>query len=843
MFSKTPLLRQQRSVSETTPTSAGDHPLLTQDSVVQSINRLEPATDESRPTSRNPVGREYGKHEVLKEFKSSPTSSLSLRSASASKGGLSPDDETGGAASFPSTGFSRSRRVSSRTTVSRKASSIQQQSSSAAPSEPSRESDKETNETDKDVDSCLAPQLLPHDSLGRKLWLRFQAAPDLADIRDMVADSATGVLVLPQTPHRSAGEPDVSAMLNDNVLFTDSPYAMDNNSNSNASGVYKFTTVSGICGTIDRGSVSALGTLPAMEDIMQMIGNSDSPRTTIFDVLGADMMAAPPLVRLRVVTAKGCKLPDGRTVQVVITSGLLERSLVVDSAVTTLAARIHDAIDATYGAMLPQSAESITACDTIRVAIEAIIQYAHAVEVRRPPADAKSRPFAWIAGQRTKSHTSTTTHAPPGPVSEQLPAPTADSDNWQALMAQLQSDISDYLARLERETSMCGDSESRKAIGASLIECVEKLVTESIYLQIFSPPHHLSQCDDRAQDEQLASKVAALNVADITLEHLGLPVLPATPRAELLRICVETGRLLDRMNAVKSPAEKLKFVVDAHKGVVDRMQRLNERIHSMEARKRDQGDQNEDGKSTAVLAADSILPLLIYSLVKANPAKFISNLRYIQRYRTQSLLASQFEYCLTNALAAASFIDSVDAKQLGLTAELSSSVLERAMPPALAALHNLLVNNVVSNVGMEVVQGVADGGRKVAVGVFDATLGKLIDTSSQLIFKGGWRSPSEREMQQQGAEMADAEIVDEKTVDQDNVILGVRNVLNSASVQLSHEIKGHLPRRASTASRSPTSAPPKINERFLAVQAEDLTIKEVSQLLASYKELAKYMCK
>ncbi|KAJ2395470.1 hypothetical protein GGI23_004288, partial [Coemansia sp. RSA 2559] len=201
-------------------------------------------------------------------------------------------------------------------------------------------------------------------------------------------------------------------------------------------------------------------------------------------------------------------------------------------------------------------------------------------------------------------------------------------------------------------------------------------------------------------------------------------------------------------------------------------------------------------------------------------------------------------YCLTNALAAASFVDSVDAKKLGLSAELSSSALERAMPPALAALHSLLVNNVVSNVGMEVVQGVADGSRKVAVGVFDATLGKLIDSSSQFIFKGGWRSPSEREMQQQQAvdtEMDDA--VDEKTVDQDNVILGVRNVLNSASVQLSHGIKGHLPRRGSAAATKSASAPPKINERFLNVQADDLTIKEVTQLLASYKELANYMCK
>ncbi|KAJ2691194.1 hypothetical protein GGH99_002471 [Coemansia sp. RSA 1285] len=747
--------------------------------------------------------------------------------------------------------------------------------------------------------------LLSHDSLGRRMWLQFQAAADLADIRDMVADSATGILILPQTAyrHNTAEEPDISDMLNDNVLFTESPLLTgDINSVQNGEtadalsppAVHKFTTLSGICGTIDCGSVSALGTLPPMEDIMQAISEDDTPHTTIFDVLDTGVMTKSlPLLRFRIVAVcKDCKLPDGRGVQVVITSGLLERNLVVDSAVTTLSARIYDAIDATYGAMLPNAPESITACDKIKVDIEAVMQYARSVELRRPVSSGtgstvsgKPRKFSWISGQGSKPHRSrSNTFSPsassmsPSPAhaslalsgaDAELPTPTSDSENWQALVLQLQNDISDYLLQLEKETSICGDPESRKDICVALTECVEKLVMEAIYLQIFSPPSSL--CDDRAQDEQLASKVAALNMADISLEHLGLPVLPET-KGELLRICVETGKLLDRMNAVKSPAEKLKFVVDAHKGVVDRMQRLNERLHALEMRRQQQAalenranaEDEEAGEDVAgaksnkpatkddgtskppVLSADSILPLLIYSVVKANPSKFVSNLRYVQRYRTRALLASQFEYCLTNAQAAASFVDSVDAKQLGLSAELSSSALERAMPPALAALHNLLVNNVVSNVGMEVVQGVADGSRKVAVGVFDATLGRLIDTSSQLIFKGGWRSPSEREMQQaselrDNAATEDA-AVDEKTVDQDNVFLGVSSVLGNASAQLSHGIKGHLPRKRSPPVRG-TGASPKVNERFLRMQAEDLTIKEVTQLLESYKELAIYLNK
>ncbi|KAJ1986747.1 hypothetical protein GGI25_006238 [Coemansia spiralis] len=881
MFSRNAVFRNSSTAtkgarSDNDPlNSASANKLESQDSNVrEAINRLEPAADDSRPTSRHPVGREYGKHEMLKEIKSTPTSSLSLQSASTSRSLTArPDtaDASGTPTSFPSTGFSRMRRVSSKSTTPRKPSVVQQEasgsivsaansvsiSSSAAP--PLLASSSIEHPI---YDDSTLSGLLPHDSLGRKLWLQFQAAPDLADLRDMVADSPTGVLVLSQSPYRGTGDPDFGVILNDNVLFTDTPYSMNiEETATDQQTLRKFTTVSGICGTVDRGSVSALGTLPPMEDIMLAISESESPRTTIFDVLDKDMMSSPPLLRLRVVAVcKDCVLPDNRGVQVIVASGFLERSLVVDSAVTTLSARIYDAVDATYGTLLPEAPKSITVNDQIKVDIERIMQYAHSVELQATSSDnrllkeksgGKTRKFSWIAGQGGKARPGTQTPATVSPAT--IPATlnpadieslaTTESTIWQTHMSQLQEDAANYLEQLEKETSMCGDSESRKNICSAIVECVEKLVTEAIYLRIFSPPQWV--VDDRAQDEQFASKVAALNMADITLEHLGLSTTPET-KNELLRICVETGRLLDRMNSVKSPAEKLKLVVDAHKGVVDRMQKLNEKIHAMEMRRKAEQAENEDNAGdkeesgsikVSVLAADSILPLLIYSVVKANPSRFVSNLRYIQRYRTRSLLASQFEYCLTNALATASFVDSIDAQKLGLSAELSSSALERAMPPALAALHNLLVNNVVSSVGMDVMQGVADGGKKVAVGVFDATLGRLIDTSSQLIFRGSWKSPTEHELQ--GVE-ADAfnggETFDEKMVDQDNVILGVRDVLNSASDQLSHGIQGHLPRRGS-------KSVPKINQRFLQVRAEDLTIKEVTQLLASYKEIVNYLCK
>ncbi|KAJ2096605.1 hypothetical protein IW146_010341, partial [Coemansia sp. RSA 922] len=511
-------------------------------------------------------------------------------------------------------------------------------------------------------------------------------------------------------------------------------------------------------------------------------------------------------------------------------------------------------------ALLPHAPEPITNNDHVKVDIECIIQYAHAIELRahtRAAAVSKARDasgsgggvqrsFPWITGQRA-SRSATSGSATPTSMtstaadSMAVPSIDVDTESWQAHLLQLQEHISSYLSDLERETSMCGDSESRRKICTALVESVEKLATEAIYANIFSPWFS----DDRMRDEQFASKVAALNVANITLENLGLVIAQDAVGGELQRICAETGRMLESMNGVKSPAEKLKLVVDAHKSVVERMDRLNERTRLAKSQRQKQtaGGVAESGEEAApmeLLSADSILPLLIYSVVKANPPRFISNLRYIQRYRTRSLLTSQYEYCMTNAQAAASFVTSVDARKLGLSAEVSSSALERAMPPALVALQNLLLNNVVSSVGIDVVQGVADGGKKVAVGVFDATLGRLIDSSSQLIGRRApWRSPSERELQ-----IGAADVVDEKSREEDGVIEGVRSALTSASEQLSHEIKGHLPRAAPIRSNHKGTSPlPVIHQRFLDSDTGDLTINDVAVLLASYKELAAYMRK
>lgn len=65
------------------------------------------------------------------------------------------------------------------------------------------------------------------------------------------------------------------------------------------------------------------------------------------------------------------------------------------------------------------------------------------------------------------------------------------------------------------------------------------------------------------------------------------------------------------------------------------------------------------------VSADVILPLIIFSVVKANPHQLVSHLLYTQRYRNQSV-GGEESYSLINVLAVAEFLENVDLGVLGL---------------------------------------------------------------------------------------------------------------------------------------------------------------------------------
>ena len=65
------------------------------------------------------------------------------------------------------------------------------------------------------------------------------------------------------------------------------------------------------------------------------------------------------------------------------------------------------------------------------------------------------------------------------------------------------------------------------------------------------------------------------------------------------------------------------------------------------------------------VSGDVLLPILIFSVVKANPSRLVSHLLFTQRFRNQSFSGEE-SYCLINLMAVAEFLENVDLGALGL---------------------------------------------------------------------------------------------------------------------------------------------------------------------------------
>nr|XP_019007358.1 uncharacterized protein I206_07924 [Kwoniella pini CBS 10737]OCF46139.1 hypothetical protein I206_07924 [Kwoniella pini CBS 10737] len=76
---------------------------------------------------------------------------------------------------------------------------------------------------------------------------------------------------------------------------------------------------------------------------------------------------------------------------------------------------------------------------------------------------------------------------------------------------------------------------------------------------------------------------------------------------------------------------------------------------------------NTDKPATS--GADLILPIIIYSVVKSNPAQLASQLMYLRRYRSAICLTGEASYAIVNLTAVVEFLEHVDLVELGLGGE------------------------------------------------------------------------------------------------------------------------------------------------------------------------------
>ena len=178
----------------------------------------------------------------------------------------------------------------------------------------------------------------------------------------------------------------------------------------------------------------------------------------------------------------------------------------------------------------------------------------------------------------------------------------------------------------------------------ALEEAVERRICEAIYDRIW---RHKSSLDD-VRDEKLRSKTAALSLVGIGLKDLGIELEASDDSEGSLN--ERTARIeshiskardgLSSMNQSRNPLGKLQSLAATHQAIVDFLSDLH---HSSSS-------------------ADEILPTLIYTLITtpSEGINVVSNLNFIQRFRSASKVDGEAAYCLTNLEAAITFLETVD---------------------------------------------------------------------------------------------------------------------------------------------------------------------------------------
>ncbi|KAF8269687.1 hypothetical protein EI94DRAFT_1771165 [Lactarius quietus] len=341
-----------------------------------------------------------------------------------------------------------------------------------------------------------------------------------------------------------------------------------------------------------------------------------------------------------------------------------------------------------------------------------------------------------------------------------------------------------------------------------ILEAVERVICALFYDRLYLLP----KSDDASHDEALSSRVAALNMLDLGLEHLGVDVGAAGAGVEaVLKAC---GDILSRLESpeTRCPADKAAVLVAAHKTVVDGLSRLPpirlkseaelehqknpEASHLNSDRHNEPNDASAppiivspdsetrvlvespvaaEGAASTVsnastayghanlpgylpsydpppnqaptppaamrsrpssptptpVSGDIILPLMIFSVVKANPSHFVSHLLYAQRFRNQRV-GGEESYCLVNLMAVADFLENVDLKALGL-GESEKKVMSTAdLTPI--PVHRAALDSPVSPEGVparfrrgveQQVDAIAGSANKVILGVVDQGFGVL----------------------------------------------------------------------------------------------------------------------
>jgi len=237
--------------------------------------------------------------------------------------------------------------------------------------------------------------------------------------------------------------------------------------------------------------------------------------------------------------------------------------------------------------------------------------------------------------------------------------------------------ISDFLEFIAKKMAQCevwrlvSEAEFDNAR-----EGMEKLVMNRLYGQTFSPmippstpisqpkqrrtkPNAIvmpengrrgQHQEDVERDDVIAQKIKIYGW--IREEHLDIPSVGDKGR----RFLALAQQELLKINAYRAPRDKIIQVLNCCKVLFGFL-------------KNNKTDQS----------ADSFVPLLIYTVIKANPAHLVSNVQYILRFRNQDKLGGEAGYYLSSLSGVVSFVETLDRTNLTISNEEFEKHVEAAV--------------------------------------------------------------------------------------------------------------------------------------------------------------------
>lgn len=167
-------------------------------------------------------------------------------------------------------------------------------------------------------------------------------------------------------------------------------------------------------------------------------------------------------------------------------------------------------------------------------------------------------------------------------------------------------------------------------------EGMEKLLMGKLYNKCFSPL--LANDYENLTDDHRSDLVHDANLMDKILEFRFIkPInleIPATISPKVEKFIQLSGKELNRINSYKAPRDKMVCILNACKVIYGFLK------HSKL--------ENE--------GADVFIPMLIYTIMKANVRSLVSNVIYIERFRFPEYLRGESGYYLSSLHGAINFI-------------------------------------------------------------------------------------------------------------------------------------------------------------------------------------------